>query len=619
MPSATREGVACVSEVERPCFGSARTAVHNGDVEILIVAVLGLLTIAGAASLGPRVGIASPLLLVPLGIVVSFLPFVPAFEVEPELILSAILPPLLYSAAVSMPSMEFRREFGAISGLSVLLVVISAVLMGLLFAALIPGLGLAWGIALGAVVSPTDAVATSIVKRLGVSPRVTAMLEGESLLNDATALVLLRAAIAAGAAAVSIGGVAWQFVFSIVVASAIGWVVGHLNLRLRARVTDSTVNTVISIAVPFVASIPAELAGASGLVAAVVAGIVTGRHAPRMLGARHRLSDAQVWRTIELVLEGAVFLIMGLELFGIVTRVEESGGGVLRAAGIAVIGLLAVLVIRALFVAPLLASLSRRAARGAAIKDRVASVESRLSDPEAVGEFMERVRQQRRGKVGLLRLLRHPVAAVARRRFDRERFQTRLRRFGADVDYFLAAPLGWREGSIVVWAGMRGAVTLAAAQTLPLEAPERELLVLIAFFVAALSLLVQGGTVKAVVRLVKPASPDPADVEAERVRLKQLLIEVTTAARAEAPDDRSLAARLMILDAQRAALLDARDDGLFSAEVLDQLLTTLDADQLSLEMRADGPLGAPPRGPQEKAIANGTVPEAEPPKSEMDR
>src|SRR5699024_322683 len=133
-------------------------------------------------------------------------------------ILAGVLPPLLYSAAASMPSLDFRREFTAIGSLSVVLVLVSTLVTGLFFTWAIPGLSLAWGIALGAIVSPTDAVATSIVKKTGVSPRVVTMLEGEGLLNDATALVLLRSAIAATAATVSLGGVAGSFLAALAVA-----------------------------------------------------------------------------------------------------------------------------------------------------------------------------------------------------------------------------------------------------------------------------------------------------------------------------------------------------------------------------------------------------------------
>ncbi len=146
-------------------------------MDALIIVVLGLLGIVAASTLGARIGVAAPLILVMAGIVVSLLPFVPAVDIDPEWILAGVLPPLLYSASVSMPSMEFRRDFGAIVGLSVLLVVVSALVLGVFFSWVIPGLGIWWGIALGAIVSPTGSVATSIVKKAsglaagGVDPR----------------------------------------------------------------------------------------------------------------------------------------------------------------------------------------------------------------------------------------------------------------------------------------------------------------------------------------------------------------------------------------------------------------------------------------------------------------
>ena len=260
----------------------------------LVVVVLGLLAIATVRLLADRIGVAAPLLLVLLGVGVALLPGVPVVEIEPEWILAGILPPLLFSSAVAMPAMEFRRAFGAVSGLSVLLVVLSAGAIGLLLT--VPDLGLAGGIALGAILSPTDATATAIVRRTGVTSRVVTVLEGEGLLNDATALVLLRAAIAAGAASVSIGGVLGEFALAVVVAVVLGVVVGRLGLMARRRVADPTVNTVLSLATPFVASLPAEALGTSGVVAAVAAGLVTGHGAIRHLSPQHRLSDKDNWR-----------------------------------------------------------------------------------------------------------------------------------------------------------------------------------------------------------------------------------------------------------------------------------------------------------------------------------
>ncbi|MFC6345164.1 cation:proton antiporter, partial [Nocardioides hankookensis] len=178
--------------------------------------------VAAVTAFASRLGVAAPLLLVVVGVVASLLPGVPEVDIDPEWVLIGVLPPLLYSASVSMPAMDFRRDFTAIGSLSVVLVVVSAVVVGAFLAAVVPGIELRTGIALGAIISPTDAVATTIVKRLGVSPRVIAVLQGESLLNDATALVLLRSAVAA--TAFSVWGVAWDFVLAVVVAVAIGLV-----------------------------------------------------------------------------------------------------------------------------------------------------------------------------------------------------------------------------------------------------------------------------------------------------------------------------------------------------------------------------------------------------------
>ena len=258
----------------------------------------------------------------------------------------------------------------AISGLSVVLVLLSTVLLGYLFTWLIPGIPLAAGFALGAIVSPTDAVATSIVKRLGASPRVVTLLEGESLLNDASALVLLRSAIAAIALTVASDGVApafslWavagDFVFAVVVAVLVGSLVGFLGLTVRRRLANPALSTAVSFVVPFIAYLPTEELGASGLVAVVTAGLVTGNGAAKYLRPQHRLAEESNWRTVELLLEGTVFLLMGLELFALVTDVREAHGSLWRAAGIAALAAVVILVVRSAYVATLLRSLARRA------------------------------------------------------------------------------------------------------------------------------------------------------------------------------------------------------------------------------------------------------------------
>jgi CPA1 family monovalent cation:H+ antiporter len=568
-------------------------------VDVAVIGLLAVLAIAGVHAASARLGVAAPLLLVAVGVVVSLLPFVPAIEVDPEWVLMGVLPPLLYSASVSMPAMDFRRDFSTIGSLSVVLVVISSVLVGLFISAVVPGVGLATGIALGAIISPTDAVATSIVKRLGAPPRIVTVLEGESLLNDATALVLLRSAIAATSVSVSLWGVVGDFAYAVAIAVVAGLLVGRVNLMVRARVSDPAVSTAISFAVPFVAYLPVEHLGGSGLVAAVAAGLVTGHSAPRYLEPGHRRSEEQNWRTIELLLEGGVFLLMGLELYGLVEDLDEVGGGVGTALWVGGVSAAIVVAVRTAYVVPLLVGLHRRARRGEATRERIAVMQERIEAPGfGVGP---------RGD--------QPVGA---RRM--EMFRTRMRRGLADIDYLAGSPVGWREGTVLVWAGMRGVVTLAAAQTLPADTPERSLLILVAFVVAVGTLVVQGGTLPLVVRRLGLVSgsgsePDPdreplmreLAAAAERLMSDPALVrpdgtpyDESVLARnrsrmqqplasEDAPDDAMEQYRdlwLATLATMREALLRARSDGTYSSDTLEHALAVLDSEQISTELRA---------------------------------
>jgi len=560
-------------------------------VDPILIGMLALLAIAASAWLGPRVRIAAPLLLVLVGIAVSLWPSTPVFEVDPEWILAGILPPLLYSAAVSMPITEFRRDFAAISGLAVLLVIVTSFAIGWVMSRVIPGIDFATGLALGAILSPTDAVATSIVKRLGVAPRVVVVLEGESLLNDATALVLLRTAIGASAVSISLFHIGTDFLYSVIVAVIIGALVGWLNLAVRMRAADATVNTALSLTVPFIAAIPAEHLGASGLVAAVVAGLITGFNAPRYLSPAHRLADRQNWRLIEFVLEGAVFLIMGLELEWIMDEVHIDEFGVPVAFRYAALALLMTVVIRALYIIPLIYILGAASRRADAVADVIKH------------HLLEPVAERRLG----YRLVGRPAPTEGE---TIHQFHVSWQRRLADIDYFRNERIGWREGSIIVWAGMRGAVTLAAAQTLPKDTPSRSLLVLTAFLVAAASLLIQGYTLPVLVRRVLPPSNRIEQESRERKALSAKLRAAGTAVLLEAgldpaapfPDLASgpmppanppgpeeeraaIALQMRMIEAQRAVLLAARDNGAYSSETLGSALAALDASEIDLQIR----------------------------------
>ena len=619
-------------------------------MDLLIVAVAGLLAIAGATQLSDRVKVAPALLLLGLGIVVGFLPVVPAIEIEPEIILEGVLPPLLYATAVSISTINFRRELAPVAVLAVLLVAVSAAVIGAVLTFVVPSLSLAWAVAMGAVLSPTDAVAISIARRLGVSQRIITVLEGEGLLNDATALVVLSSAVAAATAGtVTAAGVVGDFATAVLVALVVGWAVGELTLHLRARITDASVDTVISFTIPFLAALPAEHLGGSGLVAAVVAGLVTGHRSPRLLPPDHRIAGQETWHTVELVLEGFIFLVMGLQLFGIVEEVSAAGPSMTTAVWLAVLAGGLTVAVRAAVVAPMLAWLRRRAERHATrweeMSEPVQAFERRCQ-AIAHGEVPEDMQipwdPHRRGvRRRLKRALRLHHLPVSSERTQRRASAAvnRIRRRSADVEYYRDEPLGLREGAVIVWAGMRGAVTLAAAQTLPASAPNRPFLLLVAVLVAAGSLVIQGLTLPWMVKVVRPSMEGPADEE-ERGELVRLLVTaakevvaergegptvlpsrqlvpapgevvehdaadrdarivhkangeyvVSTALAAERWKDPQarhhdlVSARATVLDvvrAQREALLDAGELGLYSAGSVEYVLKYLDYEEIML-------------------------------------
>lgn len=492
-------------------------------MEILIIGLMALLVIVACNELAPKVGLASPLILLGLGIAIGFLPMVQAIAVSPEIILEAVLPPLLFGAAVSMPVMDFRRELVSVALLAVGLVVPSAVVLGVVVHALIPVIPMPWAIALGAVLSPTDAVAVAIARGSGVSHRIITILEGEGLFNDATALVLLSSATAAGLMTdtsalepVSLGA---DFLLALAVALAVGLVAGHLCVRASARIGDPTAHTVFSFTIPFLASLPAEHLGGSGLVAAVVAGLVVSLRGPVLVPPVNRRAAQQNWRTLMLVLEGGIFLVMGLQAYGIVSKVQhEAPGGLARAAVIAVLAGALTVALRALFVAPLLAwlRLTRRHLRRRLEQrdEHMRLFEERLTLACQVDDEVLAARNLSR---------REWERSLGRWHRRLESGRRRQRRSRGDMAYFVADTLGPREGAVIVWAGMRGAVTLAAAQTLPLSTPLRPFLLLVALLVAAGSLIIQGLTLPLLIRLVKPQMAQESQDSQERERLISLL------------------------------------------------------------------------------------------------
>lgn len=575
-----------------------------------LIALVGVLMVVVVTSLAPRVGVAPPLLLVGLGFAATFLPFVDSVTVPPELILAGVLPPLLYSAAVSAPPMEFRRDLGLISVFSVFLVIVTAVLVGVVVHLLVPAVPLALGIALGAIISPTDAVATSIVRQAGVSARIATVLEGESMLNDASALVLLRSAVAAAAATISLWQVTADFAWAVVVAVAIGWAVGKLHLLARRHVPNTSASVALSLVIPYLAYLPAEHVGASGLLAAVSAGLVTGHGAVKVLTAEERLAERAVWRTVELLAESAVFALVGLELPALLADLT-SAGGLGQAALLTAVTATIAIAVRAVFVAWSVRSLARHNRRGPAVRDHLTELQQHLDE----GTVPQVGSPKRTGR-------RHRSQDEADAL--RERWQRLLSRRLADLDYLAAEAFGWREGVILVWAGMRGAVTIAAAQTLAAGTAHRSLLVVVATLVAVGTLVIQGGTLGwlaeklgvtgvrtegsqeqwealqadlnlAMARRLDDPTLKQRYPEAILVRLRDQLRRPAASDEEDDPEYGDATARarragrralgLELVEARRAELLVLRDLGTYPTSMLDTALTRLDTEQLGLELK----------------------------------
>ena len=302
-----------------------------------------------------RLRFPAPLLLMLVGIGASFIPFIHEPELTSELVLMGFLPPLLYAAAIRSSVIDFRANATRIGLLSVGLVVFTALGVGLLTWWLLP-VSFPVAFALGAVVAPPDAVAaTAIARRIGLPRRVVTILEGESLLNDATAITCLRVAIAAIAAAVTPGQVALGFVIAALGGAAVGVAVAFVAITIRRRVRNPVFDTAISLLLPFAAYLPAEELGyqeshGSGVIAVVVAGLLLGHKSPVIQSGQSRLAERVNWATIQFVLENTVFLLIGLQARRIITAVSTSTLSGARIAAFCLSVLVAVILLRLLWV-----------------------------------------------------------------------------------------------------------------------------------------------------------------------------------------------------------------------------------------------------------------------------
>ncbi len=543
------------------------------SIALTLVLVAGIAVLV--AGLAERRGWNAPSLLIAVGVVGSYLPFIPQVTLTSDMVLFGLLPPLLYAAAIHTSLVDFTRHRAAILSLSVGLVLFTAFGVALVAYAMLPiPFGIAF--ALGAIVAPPDAVAaTAVARKIGLPRRIVTILEGESLLNDATALVALRTGLAiAGLGSghgliafatdeVTAWTVALTFVWAVVGGVAIGWAVAGCASFLRRRSLGPELDTAMSFTIPFLAFLPAEALGSSGVLAVVTAGLILGHRALTLQNARSRLSERTNWASVQFILESAVFLMIGLQMQDIVTETVNNTMSLQRVLGPSVVILAVVMLLRPLWVFPSRWLLTRRA-RGSGLQPA--------------------------------------------------------------------------ELTLVSWAGMRGVVTLAAAFLIPSGADDRQALIFIALVVAIGTLLIQGLTLPLLAKYLKVSGPDPREdalqqavltehavaagltvldehpeeQELLRQRLKDNAQSRTNRMwervgprggdNSETPSDAYRRVRMAMMAAERAALVRLRDQGAAEHDLLGRLLEQLDIEEsildLSDEDRRDEERGTALQPPQ---------------------
>jgi monovalent cation/hydrogen antiporter len=317
--------------------------------------LFGLLTAVGVLLfLTTRTRIPYPILLVLGGLALSLVPGLPEFELPPDLVLIGFLPPLLYGAAFFTSLRDLRANVVPIGLLSIGLVAVTTLVVGVVAHWAIEGIPWAAAFVLGAVVSPTDPIAaTSVARRLGAPRRLVTIIEGESLVNDATALVLYRVAVAAVlTGSFSLWEAGGRMILNAVAGIAIGLGVGYVVRETRRRVDDAPSAIAISFLTGYLAYLPAEALGVSGVLAAVTVGIYMGWYTPELTNAETRVQGLAFWSILTFMLNAALFTLIGLQLPVVADGLDAWSTGELAADAIVVCA--AVVVTRTLFVFPFL-------------------------------------------------------------------------------------------------------------------------------------------------------------------------------------------------------------------------------------------------------------------------
>ena len=508
---------------------------------------LAIVVLAGTA-LADRVRFPAPLGLIVVGVVASYVPGVPTVHLSSDVVLLGLLPPLLYSAAIQTSLVDFNANRRSILLLSVGLVVFTSLGVGLLVHVLLPGIDWWAAIAIGAVVAPPDAVAaTAIGRRIGLPRRIVTILEGESLFNDATALVALRTAIAAGAGGVHFWKVGTDFLIASLGGAAIGVVVFVVVARLRRHVTDPILDTAISFVVPFATYIVSEEVDSSGVVSVVVAGLLLGHKAPIIQTAQSRIAERMNWRTIAYFLENTVFMLIGLQARWILQDVSHSSLTAGRILTVCALTLLAVVVLRMVWVF---------AARYFLIRPG--------SDPDTVrppATFTFLV-----GWAGMRGVVTLAAAFVIPA-------DTEYREVLLLIAFTVVAGTLFVQGLSLPW--------LARRLKVPSPDPLEDAL--------ARATVLQQASKAGFKKLKELEADDPHDIFGllkQRIEQRNFAVweQLGTVADEEAPSQLYARVRLAMIQAERARVLEIRDSGTVASEVVSDVLAMLDVEESVLDV-----------------------------------
>jgi monovalent cation/hydrogen antiporter len=522
---------------------------------LILLAIIG--AGAGLLALAPLLRVPYPILLVLGGLALGFVPGMPHVVLRPDVVLVAILPPLLYSSAFFTSLRDLRRNIRPLSLLAVALVFVTMLSVAVVCHSAISGLSWPVCFVLGALVAPTDAVAANaIASRLGVPRRLATLIEGESLINDATALVAYRFAVAAVVTgSFSFWHATWHFVGDVVGGVAIGLAVGFVLRQVRRRMNHSPTEIAIALLSGYFAYLPAQAAGVSAVLAAVTVSVYVGWYTPELTTPQTRLQGDAVWNILTFLLNALLFGLVGLQLRAI------------------------------------LDSLSGR------------STWTLIGDAAIVSAAV----------VGTRLFWIYPATYVPRLLFRGVR----------ERDPYPP----WQYPTLIGWAGLRGAVTLAAALALPLTTrsgapfPDRDLLIYLAFCVILATLVLQGLSLPLVIRLLHLEEDGTAAKEetkariyaarmaverleelagedwvredtAERLRGLYRFRENRFSARYDDEDDGAIEQqsqnyqrlRRELLDAERRAVVDLRRQGKINDDIMNLVQRDLDLEDARLDV-----------------------------------